>query len=53
MLTKVRANIDTKEALAVIGAGFFVFGVWQIYPPAAHICAGITLIIPFAMSVKR
>lgn len=41
-----------QEGLAVIGAGLFVFGVWQIYPPAAFISLGIALLAPFMYSLR-
>lgn len=42
-----------KEALAVTGLGLFVFGIWQIYPPAASIVSGMVLVTPFMLGIKR
>lgn len=47
-----RTATALQEGLAVIGIGLFVFGVWQIYPPAALISAGLALVAPFAYSLR-
>ena len=52
MITKIRAAIEPAEALAVIGAGLFIFGIWQIYHPAAYLVTGIVLVLPFVNAVK-
>ena len=52
MLNKLMARIEPKEALALIGLGLFVFGIWQIYKPAAYIAAGSILMIPFVQAVR-
>lgn len=49
---KLLAAITVQEALALIGAGLFVFGCWLIYPPAAFIVSGLILATPFASSLR-
>lgn len=52
MIKKLMAIFDIKEALAVIGIGLLVFGIWQIYHPAAYLFAGGVLTIPFINAVR-
>ena len=42
-----------QEGCALLGVGLFVFGVYQIYPPAAYLVGGIVLATPFALSMRR
>jgi len=52
MLKKLLATINPTEALAVIGIGLFVFGIWQIYSPAAYLVTGSVLMVPFVNAVR-
>lgn len=42
-----------REGMAVIGSCLFVFGVWQVYHPAAYILSGIILAAPFIVGLRR
>jgi len=52
MLNKLLAIITPLEALALTGTGLFVFGIWQIYQPAALIVGGLLLMIPFINEMR-
>ena len=51
-MARTAFNIDIREALAIIGSGLFVFGVWELSHPAAFMCAGALLCTPFIRTMR-
>ncbi len=37
-------KLDITDILIIVGAALVVVGIWQIYRPAAWICAGLALL---------
>jgi hypothetical protein len=48
-----RTTAITQEVCAIIGTGLFVFGIWQVYHPAAYILSGSILAAPFVLNLRR
>lgn len=53
MAINISQKVELREALAVIGVGLFVFGIWEIYPPAAFIISGLILAAPFIFALRK
>jgi hypothetical protein len=40
----ILSDFDLNDLSVLAGAGVFIWGVWQIYPPAAMILAGAGMV---------